>query len=60
MSNLVLPICSAKSSAAAPAMMPPSTKTSMITRSWLTPMSAAVSGFCATARTPRPARVRLM
>ena len=32
----------------------------MITRSLLTPISAAVSGFCATARTPRPYRVRLM
>ena len=45
------------SKAATPAMAPPSTKTSMMTRSLLTPISAAVSGSWATARTPRPSRL---
>src|SRR6478752_2652785 len=44
--------------AAAPAMAPPMTNVSRMTRSRLTPMSAAASGSWATARMPRPRRDR--
>ena len=57
MSNFVMSNWMVNSRAATPAIAPPSTKTSMITRSWLTPIREAVSGSCATARTPRPRRL---
>ena len=58
MSNLAMPKRSVCRTAATPAIAPPMTKTSMMIRSLLTPISAAVSGSWATARTPRPSRVR--
>src|SRR6478735_5123997 len=57
MSNLVMSYWMVNRSAATPAIAPPRTKTSMMTRSWLTPIRDAVSGSCATARTPRPRRL---
>jgi hypothetical protein len=56
----VSPIFSTYSTAATPAISPPSRNTSEIIRPLLTPIRAAASLFCATARMPRPSLLRLM
>ena len=45
---------------AMPAMPEPRPKVSMLMRSGLMPMEAAMRGFCVTARTSSPRRVRFM